>query len=476
MGGGMGGGMGGMGGMGAPGNAGNAMAEAKTAEQQHDYSRAIDSYLSISTDDTQDMDYLEQAWETAVKLATAHESHRIGEVMAVVSRKLIGISRYRVAADLYEGFQMYKEAIDVYVQGQMFDEARSLANRRAPQFLEYISSAVGVGGVGDMPGMGGGSSNLDLLAQQNDWDACLRGAQKDGPDSLAKYTAQYAKQLVTQGDYPAAVAVFQKWVVPTNPAVFDLYKRIAHEILALDPPREPALKALKEVLYKLVSSLQGMQGHSDFERLLFIVHFVTMKKETERAGLNEIAAKLSVALVRYCAEIPADQAFHDAGQLCKKNNWLNMASVFFNRYLDLTEAMEEPDGNMIDNSDFANTDVPFDFPLPEKQFSEEEKAHTEEVRDWVLQLSMDNSVEPTLDMRNCESCGTSIYAASCSCHNCGHNAKPCIITGYPVLRDSVNCKSCSMPANRDDWNSYVVKCKTCPWCGAVANPTMGGSY
>ena len=41
------------------------------------------------------------------------------------------------------------------------------------------------------------------------------------------------------------------------------------------------------------------------------------------------------------------------------------------RYLDLTEAMEEPDmANMIDNSDFANTDIPFDFPLPEKQQTE----------------------------------------------------------------------------------------------------------
>lgn len=449
--------------------------EARMYEQQHDYSRAIDAYLTISKDDTNDLDYLEQVWETAVKLAMSHETHRIGEVMGIVSKKLIGINRFRVAADLYEGLQMYKEAIDVYVQGQMLDEARSLANRRAPQFLDYISSAVGMGNVGEVPGMGGGTANLDLMAQQNDWDACLKGAQREGPDCLAKYTAQYAKNLVTQGDYDSAVGVFQKWIVPTNTALFDLYKRISHELLALDPPQETSLKTLKEVIYKLVTGLEGMQGHTEFERLLYIVHFVTMKIESERAGLNEIATKLAVALVRYCTEIPADKAFHDAGQLCKKQNWLNMAFVFFNRYLDLTEAMEEPDmANMIDNSDFANTDVPFDFPLPEKSQTDEEKAHTEEVRNWVLQVSMDNAIEQTLDTRNCESCGTSIYAASCSCHNCGHVNKPCIITGYPVLRDSVNCKSCNMPANRDDWNSYVVKLKTCPWCGAVANPVMSG--
>jgi intraflagellar transport protein 172 len=390
--------------------------------------------------------------------------------MGVVSMKLAGIQRFRVAADLYEGFQMYKEAIDVYIQGQMFDEARSLANRRAPQYLDYISGAVGMGNVGEMPGMGGGSANLDLLAQQNDWDACMRGAQKEGSDCLAKYSAQYAKHLVTRGDYQGAVEVFQKYMVPSNPAVFDLYKRIAHEILAMDPAREAALKSLKEVLYKLVSSLQGNPAHQQFQRLLYIVHFVTMKMECERSGLGDIAAKIAVALVRYCTEIPADKAFHDAGQLCKKQNWFNMAFVFFNRYLDLTEAMEDPDGNMIDNSDFANTDVPFDFPLPEHQQTEAEKEHTEEVRDWVLHISMDNDTEQSLDMRDCEKCGTSIYTATLNCHNGGHENKPCIITGYPVLRDQVQCKSCHMSANRVDWNNYVSRCKSCPWCGAVATP------
>lgn len=229
------------------------------------------------------------------------------------------------------------------------------------------------------------------------------------------------------------------------------------------------------MVFKLVQGLEGLPGdsHAEFERLLFIVHFVTLKISCENAGLGEIAAKLAISLVRYCTEIPADKAFHDAGQACKAMNWMNMAFVFFNRYLDLTEAMEEPEmANMIDNSDFANTDVPFDFPLPEKTQSEEEKAHTEEVRDWVLHVSMDQQTDQTLDMRPCESCGTSIYKGSLTCHNCNHASRPCIITGLPVLRNNTKCKSCGMSANRDDWNAYVVKMKTCPWCGAVASPTM----
>merc|ERR1712146_312935 len=112
-----------MGHMGDGGNrgGGDVTSEARMYEAQHDYSRAIDSYLRLSTDDTNDLDTLESVWESAVKLAMNHESHRISEVMGIVSKKLIGINRFRVAADLYEGFQMYKEAIDVYVQGSMFD-------------------------------------------------------------------------------------------------------------------------------------------------------------------------------------------------------------------------------------------------------------------------------------------------------------------------------------------------------------------
>ena len=42
-----------------------------------------------------------------------------------------------------------------------------------------------------------------------------------------------------------------------------------------------------------------------------------------------------------------------------------MAFVFFNRFLDLSEAIEEGSLDMLDNSDFTDTDIPFEVPLPE---------------------------------------------------------------------------------------------------------------
>ena len=97
------------------------------------------------------------------------------------------------------------------------------------------------------------------------------------------------------------------------------------------------------------------------------------------------------------SEGPADKAFYEAGMACKAQGDLNMAFVFLNRYLDITEAVEEhePSSTALDNSDFANTEIPFDFPLPEKQFLGD--AEREKVRDYVLELSMNANVQQALN-------------------------------------------------------------------------------
>ncbi len=45
-----------------------------------------------------------------------------------------------------------------------------------------------------------------------------------------------------------------------------------------------------------------------------------------------------------------------------------MAFVFLNRYLDLTEAMDDPDAGPLENADFVDTDIPFDFTIPDSHF------------------------------------------------------------------------------------------------------------
>ena len=133
---------------------------------------------------------------------------------------------------------------------------------------------------------------------------------------------------------------------------------------------------------------------------------------------------------------------------------LSMAFVCWNRFLDLSEAIEEQDSSILmENVDFQNTDVPFEIILTNHNV---DKGRIEQVRDWVLQISLDTKVNQETDKRQCENCGTSTYEASLSCHSCKKVSEPCIVTGYPVTKNKVKCSSCSKSANKDDWNKYLL--------------------
>lgn len=141
----------------------------------------------------------------------------------------------------------------------------------------------------------------------------------------------------------------------------------------------------------------------------------------------------------------------------------NMAFVCWNRFLDISEAIEESDASMLENVDFQHTDVPFDVPLPDRCLAEGKR---EEVRDWVLQVSLDQRIHQELDKRLCEECGVSTYDAGLVCHNCSAKFEPCVVTGYPVGRTKAKCTGCGKHANKDDWNKFVTIEKVCPWCAS----------
>lgn len=91
----------------------------------------------------------------------------------------------------------------------------------------------------------------------------------------------------------------------------------------------------------------------EFYKYLLISHYILLKNECARNNLGKVLAKLSTSLLRYTKEIRADKAFLDAGEANKKEGINNMAFMFFNRYLDLYEVIDDPDsGGIQDNSDF----------------------------------------------------------------------------------------------------------------------------
>mmetsp|Transcript_15284 Transcript_15284/g.25210 ORF Transcript_15284/g.25210 Transcript_15284/m.25210 type:complete len:1767 (+) Transcript_15284:218-5518(+) len=451
---------------------------AKLWEESGEYSRAIDIYLRMTKEQTADLDYLEEKWENAVKLAMNHVPERIPEVVNIVSKRLIDIKRYEQAAELLESIDSHKEAIDVYMMGGMWDKARALAANNLPQYAEYVEknyvqhllknekadALVETGNV---------AAALDLYASRGEWQKVFEVADQQGQETIEKYAVMYATRLMEESKYAESVRVFVKYGASDNPANFTLYKKLAREVLA-HPIADDIVQELRDMLYKLVNDLKGDSdihpATKQFERLLLITHYTALKNFCKERGMPDIACKLAVSLLRYCGEIPADKAFFEAGTSCRELGQLNMAFVFLNRYLDLSEAMEDADGGgRIENADFEKTDIPYDFPLPEKQYLSEEKR--EEVRDWVLQLSMDQRVEQVLSTRPCDKCGSDLYEASLSCWNCKFEYTPCIVTGYPIPRNSrADCKHCGKDSNRDDWNRYLLKFKNCPFCQDAQAP------
>ena len=134
-----------------------------------------------------------------------------------------------------------------------------------------------------------------------------------------------------------------------------------------------------------------------------INHFLLLKFDCQKNKIPAVLSKICTSLLRYTKEIRADKAFYDAGEANKNNGQYNMAFIFFNRYLDLFDAIDDPDGAGIsDNQDFEGTDIPspYEIPLPEKNFLSMQDRDM--VRDWVLQMNMEDDAKKGLNRKPCE--------------------------------------------------------------------------
>ena len=168
------------------------------------------------------------------------------------------------------------------------------------------------------------------------------------------------------------------------------------------------------------------------------------------------------------------QAFYEAGVASRAQGWENMAFVFLNRYLDLYEAIEEHSMDLLDHTDFSDTDIPYEIQLPEAAYLE--RGQHEEVKEWVLAVSMDQRVEQQLPLDQ-----RMTYEASLVAAGSGERSPACIVTGYPVLGNSIEFARGRM-ANKEDWNKLVMAAKMVSdpniqdvlkfvsvWCGLGSN-------
>ncbi|XP_042245769.1 intraflagellar transport protein 172 homolog [Thunnus maccoyii] len=467
--------------------------QAREWEQSGEYSRAVECYLKVKDDSNTAL--MEKCWMKAAELSIKFLSgERAVEVIQVVGPRLTQLRKYNAAAELYLNMDLIKEAIDVFIEGEEWNKAKRVAKELEPRYEDYVDQKYkehlkNQGKVDSLVGVDVMAA-LDMYAERGQWEKCLDTASKQNFKILHKYVALYATHLIKEEEAPKALQLYIQHGAPPNPQNFNIYKRLFLDLINIpdtDGPEAYRIWAdLRNFLLQLCDNVSksaedNSPAHEDFEQMLLISHYYATRSAAKGVKqLISVTAKLSVSLLRHTELVPADKAFYEAGLACRAVGWENMAFIFLNHFLDLCDAIDEGNLDALDHSDFMDTDIPFEVPVPTKLCVTD--AQREQIRDWVLMVSMDHRLEQVLPRDERNSYEASLVAAST-----GLRSLPCILTGYPVLRNKIEFSSVGKAANKEDWNKFLMATKTThspecqdvlkfisQWCGGL--PASGFSF
>ncbi|XP_050690071.1 intraflagellar transport protein 172 homolog [Eriocheir sinensis] len=466
--------------------------QAKQWEESGEYSRAVDCYMKVTPAMSSDASLLEKAWTKAGELALKFlPEDRSDYVARTLGPQLLDIKRYTAAAQMFLAGDMVKEAVDAFIAGREWSKAKKVASEFDPRYESYVDSAykdflknegkaealVDV----DLTGA------LDMYVESGQWSRALDTAAQHGPQLLHKYLARYASSLIKDNQAVEALGLYKQYGAPPFAQNYNIYRRLALDLMSLHslcaPQAYRTWADLRDILLSLVDNLRQHEDTDgvmdEFELLLQLAHYLAARSAyMATPQLENLVAKVSVSVLRYTHILPADKAFYEAGMACKEVGWKNMAFVFLNRFLDLCEAIEEGSLDSLDHTDFLDTDIPYEIPLPDALSIPE--SLREEAKEWVLAVSMDQQVEQILPQDE-----RMVYEASLV-DNEGSTYPPCVISGYPVIRSRLDLKR-GQAASKEDWNKLVMATKmaTTPecqdvlkfitaWCGGL--PTMGYNF
>ncbi|XP_071532014.1 intraflagellar transport protein 172 homolog [Panulirus ornatus] len=468
------------------------MNQARQWEESGEYARAVDCYMKVTLSMTSDVMLLEKAWSKAGELAVKFlPPEKADDVSRLLGPRLMEIKRYSAAAQLFLAGDLIKEAIDAFIIGQEWNKAKKVARELEPRYESYVDSAYKdflknegkAEALADVDLTGA----LDMYVEAGQWTRALETAASHGPQLLHKYLAKYATNLIKDGQAVEALRLYKQHGAPAFAQNYNIYRRLVLDLISMhELCSSQAYQTWADLRDLLLSLVDNLRQHEDtdgvmkeFELLLLQAHYLAARSAyMATPQLEKLVAKVSVSLLRHTDILPADKAFYEAGMACKEVGWKNMAFVFLNRFLDLCEAIEEGSLDSLDHTDFLDTDIPYEIPLPESLSIPEPLR--EEAKEWVLAVSMDQQVEQILPMDERMVYEASLVSADNS------TSPPCVISGYPVIRNRFDLKR-GQAANKEDWNKLIMATKVSSspecqdvlkfitaWCGGL--PSMGYNF
>ena len=401
--------------------------QGRQLEQQRSFDEAIDLYLSANSRSFENAADLEDIWARAVECARNNVPNRHVQVALKVASMLGEVRREEPAADILFEIGRHDEAISVCLQGKRFEKAKALAQGNPALKLRveeaYRTHLVAQEDTGELVELGRADVALDVLAKRGDWDRLWEVAAKERATSSiqGKYAIMQAAELLRgeRAEIDRAVLLLQQRPGPTNEPAVNLYKQLARHVLGrradaeLGPGGESkgyegkggeerggsyasTVAALRDVLYRAANQSRTTSGGAlpiDFQDCLMATHYLNMYYQCKSLGLLEHAAKCSITLLKYPQCIPQDKAFYLAGMACKEQGNVNLAFMLLNRYVDITEAIDAGDANLLDNTDYQDLDaIPLGGPLPNSHYLSDDEDR-EEVRTWVLSVITDSDVD-----------------------------------------------------------------------------------
>ncbi|XP_065212288.1 intraflagellar transport protein 172 homolog [Planococcus citri] len=450
------------------------MIQARQWEQNGEFQTAVDCYVKIVNSKSRDPEIFNKALMESARLIVKYlEGPESVHFAKIIGPKLTELNQHNIAAQVYLAADLVKESIDSFIDADDWVKARKVAAELDPSFESYITSrykeSLKKEGRTEQLADVDIIEALDLLCSQGQYSRCLEMAKPHGDQVLHKYVGLYAANLIKENKSLEAAELYYKYGTPAYPQNYNLYRRIVLNTFSsrnLDSAESYIHWArLRTVLFNLTEALSSTRDaiYKEFETLLLISHYYALRCACKNIpSLTPTILKISIALLRYTDIIPADKAYFEAGVTARSVGHESEAFVFLNHYLDLYEAIEENNGELVDHSDLEVTDFPIEVPIPEKPFLD--STQNEEVKEWVLTVSMNRNLDQSLPVDD-----RGIFEASLKCPQKGPDAvyPACIVTGWPVLAvyggtmkgGMVEFKKGKHLAIKDEWVKLMMAVK-----------------
>lgn len=86
-----------------------------------------------------------------------------------------------------------------------------------------------------------------------------------------------------------------------------------------------------------------------------------------------------------------------------------------------------------------------------------------------MEKQIDRTLDKKINLVNCLKCNNEIFEANLTCNKCNIKYERCIVSGFPIRNNYINCTTCNKKAIDSFWKEWINMFHYCPWCQAIYN-------